>query len=132
MRYLVGVLDEGRLVASDRPEIVARSTNPLVRRLLGELVAHGVAHEIGLVVDAELLLEGLVGEAVVDADPDQLDALRLDLWLDLLVDRELVAADRAEIERVEDEEDLAAVLRLRVGHVRHRAGRETQGHGAAG
>ena len=28
-------------------------------------------------VDAELLLEGLVGEEAVDADPDQLDALRL-------------------------------------------------------
>jgi osmoprotectant transport system ATP-binding protein len=31
---LVGVLDEGRLVACDRPEVLARSTNPLVRRLL--------------------------------------------------------------------------------------------------
>src|SRR3954452_204423 len=66
--------------------------------------------EVGeqLRVDAELLLEGLVGEAAVDADPDHGHALGLDLRLDLLVDRELVAADRAEVERVEDQEDLLA------------------------
>jgi osmoprotectant transport system ATP-binding protein len=33
----VGVLDEGRLVACDRPEVVARSTDPRVRQLLDAL-----------------------------------------------------------------------------------------------
>ena len=71
-------------------------------------------------VDAELLAEGLVGVDVVDADADQLDALLLEFGLDLLVDRELVRADGAEVERVEDEQhattaevgerDLLAVL----------------------
>ena len=52
--------------------------------------------------------KALWAKRLVDADPDQLDALLLDLRLDLLVDRELVRADRAEVERVEDEQDLAA------------------------
>ena len=45
---------------------------------------------------------------MVDADPDQLDAPLRELGLDLLVDRELVGADRAEVEGVEDEQDLPA------------------------
>jgi hypothetical protein len=44
----------------------------------------------------------------VDADPDEGGALRLDLAEDLLVDAELVGADRAEVERVEGEDQLAA------------------------
>ena len=39
---------------------------------------------------------------------DHLDALGLELRLGLLVDGELVRADRAEVERVEDEQQLAA------------------------
>jgi len=35
----VGVLDEGRLVACDRPDVVARSQEPLVRQLLDALPA---------------------------------------------------------------------------------------------
>src|SRR5207248_11677477 len=35
----VGVLDAGQLVASDRPEAVAQSTDPRVRRLLDALPA---------------------------------------------------------------------------------------------
>ena len=47
---------------------------------------------------------------VVDADPDELDALRLEVGLDLLVDGELVRADAAEGERVEDEQHAAAAV----------------------
>ena len=35
----VGVLDEGRLVACDRPDVVAQSQEPLVRQLLDALPA---------------------------------------------------------------------------------------------
>ena len=51
-----------------------------------------------------------MGVDVVDADADQLDALRLDLGLDLLVDGELVRADGAEVERVEDEQHAPAAV----------------------
>src|SRR4051812_30799658 len=61
-------------------------------------------------VDPQLLLEGLVSEEAVDADPDQLHPLLGDLRLDLLVDRELVAAYGAEVAGVENEEDLAAAV----------------------
>ena len=60
------------------------------------------------IVEAELLAEGAVADSAVDADPDQRRAPRLDLAEDLLVDRELVGADRAEVERVEGEHQLAA------------------------
>src|SRR3954447_18915651 len=61
-------------------------------------------------VDPQLLLEGLVSEEAVDADPDQLDPLAGDLRLDLLVDRELVAADGAEVAWVEDQQHLATLV----------------------
>ena len=58
--------------------------------------------------DPELLPERPVGPGRVDAHADQGRALLLDLRQHLLVDRELVGAHRAEVERVEDQHQLAA------------------------
>ena len=77
--------------------------------------------------DSEPLPEGLVRVRGVDRDAVQLHTGRLQLAEDLLVHVELVGADRAEVERVEDqdrrlpakglERDLVAVLipQLEVG-----------------
>ena len=55
-------------------------------------------------LDPELIAERLVGEGRVDTDPDQGDAGVVQLGLELFVERQLVGADRAEIERVEGEQ----------------------------
>src|SRR4051794_32652731 len=55
----------------------------------------------------ELLAEGVMRIAGVDADADQRRALRLDLAEHLLVQVELIGADGAEVERIEDEHELA-------------------------
>src|SRR6187551_464989 len=61
-----------------------------------------------------VLLKGLVAERAVDGDADQPRALPLELGQDLLVDAQLVGADRAEVGRIEDEHDrLAAEVRER-------------------
>src|SRR4051812_38859337 len=76
--------------------------------------------------DAELLLERLVRERRVHRDTVE---LRVELGLDLLVHVQLVRADRAEVERIEDEDGRlsAQVLQLddvpvlvRKGEVRRR------------
>ena len=58
--------------------------------------------------EPELLAERRVAGRGVDADPDQRGVAALDLAEDLLVDRELVGADRAEVERIEGEHEPAA------------------------
>src|SRR4051812_717463 len=59
-------------------------------------------------LDAEVVAECLVGPRVVDADSEQRGTPLFDLREYLLVDRELVRADRAEVGREEDQHDLAA------------------------
>ena len=61
---------------------------------------------------AELLLERLVRVGGVDRHAVHLDPSRVELAEYLLVDVELVRADRAEVERVEDEHHRPAPKRL--------------------
>ncbi len=58
--------------------------------------------------DAELVAEGFVGEGGIDADTEQRDVSVIEIPLDRLVLRELVRADRAEIQRIEGEQNPAA------------------------
>src|SRR5918998_1726129 len=59
-------------------------------------------------VKVQVAAEGAVAERPVDRYAEQLRAALLELAQHLLVDAELVGADRAEVGRVEDQEDPAA------------------------
>src|SRR3954447_25967956 len=93
-----------RQVGADHDERSRRVAPALVVQAegLGELA---LRVEVGEQrdADAEMLLERLMRVGRVDRYAVELDALRLELAEHLVVDVQLVGADRAEVERVEDQ-----------------------------
>src|SRR5436190_22778112 len=57
--------------------------------------------------DAQMVLERLVGVGRVDRDAVELDALALEVVEHLVVDVELIGADRTEVEWIEDQHSRA-------------------------
>src|ERR1700742_2036465 len=108
-RRLVGPGDVAALVDQDEGAVGDAGGVDVGAEGLGDLAVRlevGEQHR----VDAELLLEGFVGVGAVDAEADQRDPGVGELALDaLLVDRELIRADGAEVERIEGDQDLAAL-----------------------
>src|SRR4051794_5671062 len=106
-RRTVDPLD--REVRPDHDERASRAPPLLVVEAIG-LADGALRVEVGEQRDTnpELLLEGVVGIRGVDGDAIHLHALGLELAEDLVVDVQLVCADRAEVERVEGEDGALA------------------------